>query len=92
MITKEKAVENIKIYLIDKKRQYLKLNEEKIRLEENEEIGYGKYEDKKRSIYIMSYEVESYQNTILHFITVDAETGEVLFTMSPHGYVEDWED
>jgi Peptidase propeptide and YPEB domain len=92
MITKEKVIEIVTKYLKDRNRNYMTLNIEKIFFEEKDIIEYGKYEDEKRDTYTISYDVESYQQPIKYFVRVDAETGEVLFTASPHGYVEEWEE
>lgn len=36
--------------------------------------------------------IEGYTEPTPHFVAVDVETGEILFTMTQHGYAEDWED
>ena len=43
-------------------------------------------------MYVVTYYNEGYINPLTYFVSVEAETGEVLFTMSKHGYVEDWEE
>lgn len=93
MITKEQALENAKEYINERKRNYVYIDtKDKVKYEENKYINYGKYDEQKRNIYIVNYDIEGYTEPIPHFITVDAETGEVLFTATPHGYAEDWED
>lgn len=92
MITKEKVIEIAIKYLKERSRNYMILDTQNIFFNEKDTIEYGKYEDKKRDTYTISYDVEGYQQPITHFIRVDAETGEVLFTASPHGYVEEWEE
>lgn len=90
MITSEEATEIAKKYLIEKKREYLSMRD--TFFEEGKNINYGKYENTIKNIFVVPYEIEGYQTSILHFISIDAESGEVLFTTSPHGYVEEWED
>jgi len=92
MITKEKAIEIVKQYLKNRKREYLSINEDNVNFEENEVVPYGKYYEEKKSMYIVTYYDEGYLNPLNYFVAVEAETGEVLFTMSKHGYVEDWEE
>ena len=95
MITKEQALENVKKYLKNKNRNFKKINEDisKISLEKEEIIyPYCKYYEKERDVYTISYYCEGYYGDESLFVTVDAETGEVLFTMTQHGYAEDWED
>jgi hypothetical protein len=90
MITSEEALEIVKKYLTKKTREFLAIRE--VFLEENKTVEHGKYIDTTRNIFIVPYEIEDYQVPIVHFVAVDAETGEVLFTSSPHGYVEEWEE
>ncbi|WP_346986175.1 hypothetical protein [Chryseobacterium sp. POE27] len=93
MITKEQALENAIEYIKKRNRSYVYIvTKEKIIYEEKKYINYGKYEEQERNIYVINYDIEGYTEPIPHFIAVDAETGEVLFTATPHGYVEDWED
>ncbi|MGE8432427.1 MULTISPECIES: hypothetical protein [Chryseobacterium] len=93
MITKEKALEIVKQYLQDRKRDYVFIVEkDKVRYEEQKRIGYGKYEDSKRNTFVVNYDIEGYPEPIPQFVIVDAEKGEVLFTSTKHGYAEEWED
>lgn len=91
MITEQQAAAIAKKYLESKEVQYVRLNTDNIKFTESQVIIYGKYENQERSIFSISYEIEGYQYNIVHFITIDAETGEVLFTITPHGYAEEWE-
>jgi cell division protein YceG involved in septum cleavage len=92
MITKEKAIKIVKQYLVDRKREYLKINEDRVYLEENEEIMNDDSEYEIRNIYNISYEVEGYQYPDMYFVHIDADTGEVLYTLYKHGRVENWEE
>lgn len=95
MITKEQALNNVKKYLKDKNRNFKRINEDinKISLEKEEIIyPYSKYYEQERDVYTIAYYCEGYYGDQTLFVIVDAETGEVLFTMTEHGYVEDWED
>lgn len=92
MITKEKAVEIATEYALKRKRNYIYIEKERVNYEENKYINYGKYYEKERNVYTITCHNEGYLDQISNYITVDAETGEVLYTMTPHGYAEDWED
>ncbi|MCY0969180.1 hypothetical protein [Chryseobacterium wangxinyae] len=93
MITKEQALENVKKYLTERKRDYIFIvNQDKVVYEMQKKIPYGKYEDKIKDIYVVNYDIEGYTENTPHFVAVDVDTGEVLFTMTQHGYAEDWED
>ncbi|MES2556813.1 MAG: hypothetical protein V4604_11725 [Bacteroidota bacterium] len=90
MITEEKAIEIVKHYLEERKCEYLSID--KVFYEENEYINYGEYESQHKNVFVVSYSREGYQLPTDYFVYVLAETGEVLFTMTPHGYAEDWEE
>ena len=92
MITKEQAVEKVKEYVSKKNREYIEIVSDRVNFEEKKHINYGKFEDKERDIYTVTCKQEGYTEPILHFIVVDAETGEILFTTTPHGYLDDWEN
>ncbi|WP_288438431.1 hypothetical protein [uncultured Chryseobacterium sp.] len=93
MINKEKALEIVKQYLQARKREYVFIvDKDKVLYEEQKNIEYGKYEDTKRNIFVVNYDIEGYQEPTPHFVIVDAEKGEVLFTSTPHGYAEEWEE
>ncbi|MAN29032.1 MULTISPECIES: hypothetical protein [Mesonia] len=93
MITKKQALENVVKYLKEHKREYLYINTvDQISFEEKKFINYGKYENQEKDIFIVNYDIEGYLEPIAHFVAVDAETGEILFTATPHGYAEDWEE
>jgi hypothetical protein len=88
---KEDAIKIVRSYLNYRNRDYTKLNLDSVRLSEKEEIVYGKYENQVRKVFCVPYENEGYDHPITFFVFVDIETEEVLYTMSPSGYVEEWE-
>ncbi|KMQ69925.1 hypothetical protein ACM39_02475 [Chryseobacterium sp. FH2] len=95
MITKEKAFEIAEQYINERKRNYLRISPiEKVYLEKEKRVPYpfSKYYEQIKNMYVVAYDVEKGYDEIPHFVSVDAETGEVLFTMTEHGYAEDWED
>lgn len=92
MITIEEAIEIVKKYLKERNRDYISINTENVQFEENERVIYGRYQDEVKNLYTVAYYIEGYQLPIAHYVTLDADSGEVLFTVSPHGYVEEWED
>ncbi|MDF2833136.1 hypothetical protein [Chryseobacterium indoltheticum] len=91
MITKEQAVQNVEQYINKKNRTYVYIERERVQMKEKIEVPYGKYEDQKKDVYVVNYDIEGYYENIPNFVYVDAESGEVLFTMTEHGYAEDWE-
>ena len=88
MITEEQAITIALQYIKEKKRKYDYLCDPII-LEKT--ITRGKYKDSKRNVIVIPYEIEGYRDPISFFITIDKETGQVLYTRSEHGYVEDLE-
>lgn len=92
MITKEKAVEIAIKYAETKKRNYIYIEKERVNYEENVRIPYGKYYEQKRNVYTITCQNEGHLDPISNYITVDAEKGEVLFTITPSGYAEEWEN
>jgi hypoxanthine-guanine phosphoribosyltransferase len=93
MITKEQALSNVKQYINKRNRHFVEISSvENVQKKENIEIPYGKYEDSIKDVYVIYYDIEGYVENVPYFVYVDAETGEVLFTMTPHGYAEDWEE
>jgi hypothetical protein len=92
MITKEQSIELVKEYITKRNRKYIRIvPAEKVLYEEQKEIAYGKYEDSKKNIFIVTYYVEGYFEEIPYFVVVDAFNAEVLFTSYSKGYVEDTE-
>lgn len=94
MIIKEQALKIAKLYLKDRKREYISIEEEpeKIFFEENEEIVNKKGEDEVKNLYVVSYHTVGYQFPESNYINIDADTGEVLYTIYKHGRVESWEE
>ncbi len=92
MITKEQALAIAKNYLQQKSRRYSKLDSEpdKIFYRKEHEIGADEEGIIYRDTYTVCYEVES-MDVILYFIIIDANTGEVIKTLGPHGSVENRE-
>lgn len=88
MITKEKAIEIAKTYLKKNEWNYIFIDEEKVELEENLEMHLGKYEDRKRNVFIVNFDMEGYMNPIAYFIYIDTETSEVLYVLGPHGSID----
>ncbi len=92
MITKEQAVEIVKKYVSNRNRDYIEIVKDKVNYEEKKYINYGKYEEQERTVYTVTCRQEGYLDPISHYVIVDAEKGEVLFTATPHGYAEEWEN
>ena len=90
MITEENAIEIAKQYLASRNRNYISIGS--VFFDKGREVIHGKYEDEIKDLFTVSYDIEGYQSPTSHFITIEAETGEVLFTATPHGFAEEWED
>lgn len=88
MITKEKAIEIAKIYLKKNDWNYIFIHEEKVQLKEKVEMHLGKYEDKKRNLYTVIFDMEGHMNPVMYVIYIDAETSEVLYVLGPHGSID----
>lgn len=90
---KEDIVKIVTDYIKSKNRSFTKINsEEKVIFEEDQTIPFGKYAEQVKNIFYLSYEDEGYYGPLLYFVFVCAESGEVLYTMSQHGYVEEFEE
>ena len=82
IITKEQAVQNVEQYIQKKNRTFVHLEREKVQMKEKIEVPYGKYENQIKDVYIVNYDIEGYYENVPNFVYVDAESGEVLFTMT----------
>jgi hypothetical protein len=92
MITKEQALEIVKKYINQRKRQFISISSsDKIIKKDQIKIPYGKYEGKIKDVYVVNYDIEGYTEPTPYFVYLECEKGEVLFTITPHGYAEDWE-
>lgn len=90
-MNKEEAIEIATKYISDRKRDYVRIVEESAH-SVNEKVLYGKFKDEIRDLWTVTYEVEGFDGPILYFIFIDSNTEEVLYTMTPGGYAEDWEE
>ena len=90
MITEEQALTIALQYIVDRGRTYDKLCP--LFIDENNDITRGKFKNTKRDVFVLPYEIEGYLDPISFFVVVDIETGEVLYTRSAHGCVEDREE
>ncbi len=91
-MTKEQVIKLVTKYLIDRKREYEKIVEDPVQFETNEEVIYGKYNEEFRDLWTVSYEIEGFDGPISYYVVVDDKSEEVLYTMTPNGYAEDWEE
>lgn len=92
MITKEEAYNKIKSYL-DRNIKYSSIDSiNEIAFTSKEEMNYpishGKYEGKKIDYYAISYgEIWGIEERSMG-ILIHAETGELLYIITPHGYLD----
>ena len=91
-MTKEKAIEIATKYISDRKRTCDRIVEDPVQFETNEEVIYGKYNEEFRDLWTVSYEIEGFDGPISYYVVVDDKSEEVLYTMTPNGYAEDWEE
>lgn len=84
MIKKE-DVKDIAIKFLDSNNIKYENISEKIFFEINEIIVYGKVKGEKRDIFLLSFgQLWGMQERSM-FLCIDAETGEVLYVLGPHG-------
>ena len=93
MITKEEAYKIAVAYLKEKNRSYSSLDKvDEVGFIENKEIIYGNREGEMSDMFIITYgELWGFEERSF-FIKIDAETGEVLYTLTPHGFAEDFDE
>ena len=91
-MTRNEALKIAFEYLQRRNRSYSRLTENRVQFIENNEIAHGKLRGENRDVWIVNYEEEGAMYPYMYFISIDAKTGKVLFTMSRHGYVEDMEE
>ncbi|MBI3141682.1 MAG: hypothetical protein HYZ16_02520 [Bacteroidetes bacterium] len=92
MISEPEAIEIVKKYLQGRNRDFLEINTSLVQFDKNERVIHGKSEGEFKDLFTVTYYIDGYDHKISYFVVLDAETGEVLFTMTPHGYAEEWED
>lgn len=92
MITKEEAYNKIKSYL-DRNIKYSSIDTiNEIAFTSKEEMNYpishGKYEGQKIDYYAISYgEIWGIEERSMA-VLIHAETGELLYIITPHGYLD----
>ena len=91
-LSTERAREFAEAYLQERKRKYLYIHEltEK-NFRPDERLITGPYHGQKRDVWWILYEVDWLDETKSLGIYMDAYTGEVYYTITPTGFVEDWE-
>lgn len=93
MITKEEVNKIAEQYLKQRKRRYTTLDSiEQVGFRQNKEILYGKRKGEKTDVFITGYgEIWGNEERGM-LIYIDANTGEVLYSQSPHGWIEEIEE
>lgn len=92
MITKDEAVEITRAYLKERNREFDEIVGDIARLEKKEVI-YGNLDyEEEHEMWIITYEIEGWEGPDPYFVHIKAATGDVYYTMTKHGYVEDWEE
>ena len=96
MITPEQAQEIGVNYLNEKNRSFTSINPvvqiEKFGFVKNMEVLYGPKEGQFVDAYVVGYGVMWGIEERTMGIRIDANTGEVLYTMGPHGPIEEIEE
>ncbi|MBL1221445.1 hypothetical protein JET18_11375 [Chryseobacterium sp. L7] len=88
MITKEEAYKKAKEYLDKSNTQYITIDSDSIKLEENEVVSYGKNEGNKLNIFSVCFGQLWGMEERSMFVDINADTGEILYIMTPHGYID----
>lgn len=92
MITKEEAHDILKKYLGKKRRDYVTISPvSEIQLKENKKILYGDHESEYLTVYISGYSTLWGVEERGVVVYIAAETGDVLYSLSSHGWVEELE-
>lgn len=91
-MVREDVLELVKKYIDGRKREYDRIVDDPVHFESNKEISYGKYKETLRDAWTVSYEVDWIDGPMDFFVVVDDKTEEVLYTITPSGYAEDWEE
>jgi hypothetical protein len=93
MITKEQAITIVEAYLKLRNREYTTIcTPEKMAYWENKKILHGKYEDQDMNVFSVNYGVMWGGEERSSFVYLNAETGEVLYSLNSHGWIEELED
>ena len=93
MITKQEARTIAIEYLAFKQREYEEvLGEETITLTPNHKVLYGDRAGEIKDTYSVCYLIEWGLDFSSCFIKIEADTGDVLYTMSSTGWLEEQED
>ncbi len=80
-------------YLKVKKREYTDISPaEKVSYWENRQLLYGEHEGKKMNVFSVGYGYTWGNEIKSAFIIIAAESREVLYSINPHGCIEDLEE
>ncbi len=90
MITKEKVKQIVEKYIKDKNIPHTKLLKEanEVRFKKDKEIAHGEKEGEIKDVYLYRYLAMWTQEEKGMTVYVDAHTGELLYIMTPHWYID----
>jgi hypothetical protein len=92
MITKKEASVIAVEYLKNRNREYFSMRgEDAVSFNSAEELLYGNRKGELVDTYSISYTVEWGLDLASEFITMDAHTGEILYSMSSTRWIEAYE-
>lgn len=93
IISKEQALKIAKEYLQKNGRDYSSIDDvDSIEHEEKGDVLYGIYEGRIMNVYSVGYgEIWGIEERTM-FIIISAESGEVLYSMSPTSWIEELEN
>jgi hypothetical protein len=89
MIDQKKAKDIAQQYLKSKKRRYTEID--RVSFKEDQLMTFGKYTGQNRPVFLVGYLTGSTAYDPAYVIYVDAENGDVHFTLGPHGALERYE-
>lgn len=93
MITKEHAFNALEAYLREKKRDLISMDSaDNIAFIENKKCLYGTYANQYKDVFVAGYSSLWGNEERGVVVYIAAENGEVLYSMSSHGWVEELED
>ena len=91
-LSREKIAAIAASYLEERKRNYTQIDpSDSFGFLESQELIFGNLEGETRDVYSVRYGVLWGFDEVSFFINIDAYTGEVYYTITPHGFVEDRE-
>ena len=92
MITKEEVITITTDYLNQRNRKYTDIDSaEEVIFRPEQKVMYGKKKGQLMATFTIGYGEQWGTEIRSMFVEIDAESGEVLYSISPHGWIEEME-